>query len=62
MAQIRPTLFVGESGTAKTTIIQRYLSSLSTTAYTRLNINFSSRTTALDVQVNIEANVEKKTG
>ncbi len=58
----RSTLFVGESGTAKTTIIQKYLSGLPTEAFTRLNINFSSRTTAADVQVNIEANVDKKSG
>ena len=58
----RSTLFVGESGTAKTTIIQKYLSGLSNSSFSRLNINFSSRTTAADVQINIEANVDKKSG
>ena len=62
LAPKRPILFVGESGTAKTTIIQKYLSNMPTSAVTRLNINFSSRTTAADVQTNIEANVDKRSG
>lgn len=62
LAPMRPILFVGESGTAKTTIIQKYLSGLPSTNFSRLNINFSSRTTAADVQSNIEANVDKRSG
>lgn len=62
LAPLRPILFVGESGTAKTTIIQKYLSTMPSSNYTRLNINFSSRTTAADVQSNIEANVDKRSG
>ena len=62
LAPLRPILFVGESGTAKTTIIQKYLSDLPSTGYSRLNINFSSRTTSADVQTNIEANVDKRSG
>jgi dynein heavy chain len=62
LAPQRPILFVGESGTAKTTIIQKYLSELPNTAFSRLNINFSSRTTAADVQTNVEANVDKRSG
>jgi hypothetical protein len=31
LAPLRPILFVGESGTAKTTVIQKYLSILPTT-------------------------------
>jgi dynein heavy chain, axonemal len=62
LAPQRPILFVGESGTAKTTIIQKYLSELPSTAFSRLNINFSSRTTAADVQTNVEANVDKRSG
>jgi dynein heavy chain len=58
----RPILFVGESGTAKTTIIDKYLSEKPSEQYTRLSINFSSRTTAADVQVNVEANVDKRSG
>ena len=62
LAPLRPILFVGESGTAKTTIIQKYLSGLPSTSFTRLNINFSSRTAAADVQTNLEANVDKRSG
>lgn len=62
LAPHRPLLFIGESGTAKTTIIQKYLSGLPTTHFTRLSINFSSRTTAADVQSNVEANVDKRSG
>jgi len=62
LAPLRPILFIGESGTAKTTIIQKYLSLLPSTGYAKLNINFSSRTTAADVQSNIEANVDKRSG
>jgi dynein heavy chain len=62
LAPLRPILFVGESGTAKTTIIQNYLTSLPSTGFTKLNINFSSRTTAADTQSNIEANVDKRSG
>lgn len=61
-APLRPVLFVGESGTAKTTIIQNYLNGLPSTGFSKLNINFSSRTMAADVQVNIEANVDKRSG
>jgi len=62
MAPLKPILFVGESGTAKTTIIQNYLNALPSTGYSRLNINFSSRTSSADVQTNIEANVDKRSG
>jgi dynein heavy chain len=62
LAPMRPILFVGESGTAKTTIIQKYLSLMPTSGFSRLNINFSSRTTAADVQTNVEANVDKRSG
>ena len=62
LAPLRPILFVGESGTAKTTIIQKYLYDLPSTSYARLFMNFSSRTTSGDVQTNIEANVDKRSG
>lgn len=62
VAPFRPVLFVGESGTAKTTVIQKYLSDLPVESYGKLNINFSSRTSAADVQTNIEANVDKRSG
>lgn len=62
LAPLRPILFVGESGTAKTTVIQKYLTTMPSSGYSKLNINFSSRTTAADVQMNIEANVDKRSG
>jgi dynein heavy chain len=62
LAPLRPILFVGESGTAKTTIILKYLSELPSASFTRLNINFSSRTKSADVQNNIEANTDKRSG
>ena len=62
LAPLRPILFVGESGTAKTTVIQKYLSNLPIIEFNKLIVNFSSRTTAADVQTNIEANVDKRSG
>lgn len=58
----KPVLFVGESGTAKTVTIQNFLGSLDPEKYLTLNINFSSRTSSRDVQTNIEANVDKRSG
>eukprot|EP00762_Andalucia_godoyi_P000034 ANDGO_02412.mRNA.1 Dynein-1-alpha heavy chain len=57
----RPLLFVGESGTAKSVTIQKYLRELTRESYLTLNINFSSRTSSADVQATIEDNVEKRT-
>ncbi|KZC13452.1 Dynein heavy chain 10, axonemal [Dufourea novaeangliae] len=57
----RPALLVGETGTSKTAIIQEFLRNLSSEKYNQLLINFSSRTTSMDVQRNIEAVVEKRT-
>jgi dynein heavy chain len=48
-----PTIFVGESGTAKSVIILNYLNSLPQDDFMKLNINFSSRTTSRDLQANI---------
>ena len=58
----KPCLLVGEPGTAKTTIVQNYLFSQPPTLCKRLEINLSSRTSARDVQNNIEDNTEKKSG
>ena len=58
----KPILFVGASGTAKTTIINDYLGRLSDETSRKLTIGFSSRTSSRDVQTNIEANVDKRTG
>ena len=57
----RPTLFVGESGTAKTVTIQNFLESKDPETNLILNINFSSRTNAQDTYVNITENVDKRT-
>jgi dynein heavy chain len=87
-------LFLGESGTAKTTTISNYMekidegeppphphpSSLISSflhpihpihpihphhhqgSFVRLNVNFSSRTSSTDIQANLEANIDKRTG
>ncbi|XP_055020703.1 dynein axonemal heavy chain 10 [Boleophthalmus pectinirostris] len=56
----RPVLLVGESGTSKTATIQNFLKNLDDSKIT-MTINFSSRTTSMDIQRNLEANVEKRT-
>uniref|UniRef100_A0A7S1KLH4 Dynein-1, subspecies f n=1 Tax=Percolomonas cosmopolitus TaxID=63605 RepID=A0A7S1KLH4_9EUKA len=61
----KPVLFVGEPGTAKTVIIQSYLNQVANddpSKFANLNINFSSRTTSMDVQRTIEDNIEKRIG
>jgi dynein heavy chain len=57
----RPTLLVGESGTSKTATTQSFLRKLNSDINVVLNVNFSSRTTSMDVQRTIEASVEKRT-
>nr|WAW84832.1 axonemal dynein heavy chain 10 [Halisarca dujardinii] len=57
----RPCLLVGESGTSKTATIQDYLRGLDAHANLLLNLNFSSRTSSMDVQRTLESNVEKRT-
>eukprot|EP00002_Diphylleia_rotans_P017763 TRINITY_DN3442_c0_g1_i2.p1 TRINITY_DN3442_c0_g1~~TRINITY_DN3442_c0_g1_i2.p1 ORF type:complete len:3137 (-),score=716.67 TRINITY_DN3442_c0_g1_i2:70-9480(-) len=57
----RPILFVGDSGTAKTVTIQNYFSKSDHETTVVLNLNFSSRTSSLDVQRTVEDNVEKRT-
>ncbi|CAH8588474.1 Dynein heavy chain 10, axonemal [Schistosoma haematobium] len=56
----RPLLLVGETGTSKTAICQRFLRDIDQDRNLILTINFSFRTTSLDVQRNLEANVEKR--
>nr|CAH8856482.1 unnamed protein product [Trichobilharzia regenti] len=56
----RPLLLVGETGTSKTAICQRFLRDIDPDSNLVLTINFSFRTTSLDVQRNLEANVEKR--
>ncbi|XP_058491324.1 dynein axonemal heavy chain 10 [Solea solea] len=57
----QPVLLVGESGTSKTATIHNFLKNLTADATITMIINFSSRTTSMDVQRNLEANVEKRT-
>ena len=54
-------MLVGESGTSKSATIQNFLRHLSPDKNLLLNINFSSRTSSMDVQRTLEANVEKRT-
>ncbi|XP_046382890.1 dynein axonemal heavy chain 10 [Ischnura elegans] len=57
----RPVLLVGGGGTSKTSTIQEYLRNLDSHTNLVLNVNFSSRTTSLDVQRNLESTLEKRT-
>ncbi|XP_069071115.1 dynein axonemal heavy chain 10 [Pleurodeles waltl] len=57
----RPVVLVGESGTSKTATTQNLLKNLDRDTTMLLIINFSSRTTSMDIQRNMEANVEKRT-
>uniref|UniRef100_A0AAY5K1P1 AAA+ ATPase domain-containing protein n=1 Tax=Esox lucius TaxID=8010 RepID=A0AAY5K1P1_ESOLU len=57
----RPVILVGESGTSKTATTQNFLKNLNMDTTMMLTINFSSRTTSMDLQRNLEASVEKRT-
>ncbi|XP_009082982.1 PREDICTED: dynein heavy chain 10, axonemal, partial [Acanthisitta chloris] len=57
----RPVVLVGESGTSKTATAQNFLNNLDKDFNLVLVINFSSRTTSMDIQRNLETNVEKRT-
>lgn len=57
----RPIILIGETGTSKTAIIQDFLRQLNQEVYIVLNINFSSRTSSMDVQKTLESSVEKRT-
>ncbi|XP_042636525.1 dynein axonemal heavy chain 10 [Orycteropus afer afer] len=57
----QPVLLVGESGTSKTATTQNFLKNLNEDTNIVLIVSFSSRTTSLDIQRNLEANVEKRT-
>lgn len=56
-----PCLLIGESGTSKSVTISNFLASLDAAASISLNMNFSSRTSSLDVQRAIEDTTEKRT-
>ncbi|XP_050408300.1 dynein axonemal heavy chain 10 [Patella vulgata] len=57
----RPVVLIGETGTSKSATTANFLRGMDQEAHLLLNMNFSSRTTSLDVQRNLEANVEKRT-
>ncbi|XP_078467787.1 dynein axonemal heavy chain 10-like [Lampetra planeri] len=57
----RPALLVGESGTSKTVITHNFLKDLNKETTIVLKMTFSSCTTSMDVQRNLEANIEKIT-
>ncbi|GFR93516.1 dynein heavy chain 10, axonemal, partial [Elysia marginata] len=57
----RSVVMIGETGTSKTATILDYLRGVDENSTLVLNMNFSSRTTSLDVQRNLEANMEKRT-
>ena len=61
LGQGKSCLFVGDPGTAKSVTVAGYLSSMDGTANIVLNMNFSSRTSSLDVQRAVEDCVEKRT-
>jgi dynein heavy chain len=58
----QPVLFIGESGTAKSVMMQDTLESYPTETSAILNINFSSRTRSIDFQRTIQDNIMKRTG
>ncbi|CAM9933944.1 unnamed protein product, partial [Phaeothamnion confervicola] len=62
LAPRRPLLLIGESGTAKTTTVGQYMSALDPDGFSRLVINFSSRTTSRDVQSSVEGSIDKRAG
>ncbi|XP_068013204.1 dynein axonemal heavy chain 10, partial [Melanerpes formicivorus] len=62
MAKVKhPVVLVGVSGTSKTATTQNFLNNLDKDLNLLLVINFSSRTTSMDIQRNLETNIEKRT-
>merc|ERR1719253_1084607 len=57
-----PVLFIGESGTAKSVMLQNTLESYPVETSAILNINFSSRTRSQDFQNAVQDNISKRTG
>ncbi|KAL9651290.1 hypothetical protein ABK040_001243 [Willaertia magna] len=60
----KPVLFIGSSGTAKTVMIKNFIKDMTegNDKLTSLSINFSSRTSSLDLQRTLEDNTEKRVG
>ncbi|KAL1464921.1 hypothetical protein WDU94_004526, partial [Cyamophila willieti] len=57
----RPCLVVGDPGSSKTATMMNFLRSLSPDTFSQLHVNFSSRTSSMSMQRNLESVVEKKT-
>ncbi|KAH0806962.1 dynein heavy chain 10, axonemal-like [Histomonas meleagridis] len=57
----QPILFIGKSGTAKTSTIQNFLSSFDPNDYLTKTLNFSNCTTSMDVQTSIEESLDNPT-
>ncbi len=62
LREYRPVVLVGESGTAKTLTVSKYISSLPSSSHGSLVLNFSSRTKSQDVQASVEASISKQSG
>merc|ERR1719399_2754459 len=58
----KQTLFIGESGTAKSVTTQACLDAFSQETSICLNVNYSSRTSSKDFQSTLEDNITKRTG
>ncbi len=58
----QPVLLIGEQGTAKTVIIQSYMSRYNAEVHSQKTVNFSSATTPNMVQRIIESYVDKRVG
>jgi len=56
----KPVLLVGESGTAKTVCVNSYLASQPSSQLLSVGLNFSSKTSSMDVQRTIEDNIGKR--
>jgi dynein heavy chain len=55
-----PVLFVGPTGTGKSVLVQRFLRSLPSEAYTTAFMCFSAKTTAAQTQELIDSRLEKR--
>ncbi|CAF5136635.1 unnamed protein product, partial [Rotaria magnacalcarata] len=60
--QHKPVLLIGEQGSAKTVIIQSYMSRYNAEEHSQKTVNFSSATTPNMVQRIIESYVDKRVG
>ena len=61
MNRRKPVLFIGNSGTGKTVVINDFLASIEQENIKSACINFNSYTTTPDVQINLELKLINKT-